>query len=231
MAAGGQGAPLAPGFHQAFFGHDKTSRVVVNIGGIANLSILSDDDRQPVTGFDTGPGNGLMGSWAQRHLGQPLDTDGQWAARGQVDRSLLTELLADRYFSAAPPKSTGREYFNLHWLDSHLQQRQTTAVDVQATLLALTCETIADAIERFAPQTRQVLICGGGVHNGALMQSLEHRFTVPVRSTADFGVDPDYLEATGFAWLARQTLNGLPGNLPAVTGAKGLRVLGGIYPA
>lgn len=229
MAAGGQGAPLLPVLHQALFGHDSETRVVLNLGGIANISALAPG--QPVIGFDTGPANCLMDAWAERHLGHAPDHDGEWARSGTVDEQLLARCLADPYFSRSAPKSTGREYFNLDWLDERLTDSRAP-VDVQATLLALTVKSIADIVRTCAPRAQSVIACGGGVHNGALMAALAAALPdTQVGSTADYGVDPDFVEATAFAWLARQRLLGLPGNLPSVTGASGPRVLGVVATA
>jgi anhydro-N-acetylmuramic acid kinase len=234
MAAGGQGAPLAPAFHAAFF-HDPTqTQVIVNIGGIANITVLPAAADVPVTGFDTGPGNTLLDAWAGLHLGKGLDQGGDWAASGEILHELLAILLQDGYFHKLPPKSTGREYFHLDWLQNHLNSwgKSASPQDIQTTLTALTAYSIADAIESCTEQPGRVLICGGGVHNQRLLYYLQQRLAPqPVLSTAVCGIDPDYLEAVGFAWLAQRTLAGLPGNLPTVTGARGLRILGGIYPA
>lgn len=231
MAAGGQGAPLAPAFHQAFCGSSTESRAVVNIGGIANISLLGTDGN--VQGFDTGPGNTLLDAWIYRHRGLTLDTDGTWGGNARVLPKLLQRLLADPYFQVLPPKSTGREYFHLAWLDGYLREfGEVRAEDVQATLQALTAQSIADGIRRHGKSTTRVLIAGGGLHNGVLLERLREALTpLPVESVSDHGIDPDYLEAMGFAWLAARTLSGQSGNVPAVTGAQGPRVLGGIYPA
>jgi anhydro-N-acetylmuramic acid kinase len=234
MAAGGQAAPLAPGFHAAFLRSADENRVVVNIGGIANVTLLPKDPSQPVTGFDTGPGNALLDSWAQRHRNMTMDAGGVWAAGGRVIPELFDRLSADTYFSLPAPKSTGREYFHLDWLDRALRQSPTPTDprDVQTTLAALTVRTITQAIRHYAPETQCALICGGGVHNPTLMTGLQRELDpLPVESTAAHGIDPDYMEAMGFAWLAQRALNGLPGNLPEVTGARGPRILGAIYPA
>jgi anhydro-N-acetylmuramic acid kinase len=234
MAAGGQGAPLAPAFHAAFFRLSNEARVIVNIGGMANITILPASTICPVKGFDTGPGNVLLDAWATRHLGVSWDHNGVWGGKGEVLADLLDCCLCDPYFALPPPKSTGREYFNLEWLEQKLMSWGKTAVpqDIQATLVRLTAYTIAADIRRYAPETKRILICGGGVHNQALMLALQNRLSgIFVQSTAGMQIDPDYLEAMGFAWLAKQTLAGLPGNLPEVTGARGLRILGGIYPA
>ena len=228
VAAGGQGAPLLPALHAALFAGEAT-RVVLNLGGIANITVLRPG--RDVLGFDTGPANCLLDAWALRHLGTVRDEGGAWARGGHVDRDLLASLSSDPYFAATPPKSTGREHFNLDWLDARLSAR-TTPQDVQATLLALTTESVAGAIRTAAPDAREVFACGGGVHNPVLMDALRER-VAPARleNTAALGLDPDYVEAAGFAWLARARLAGEPGNLPAVTGARGPRVLGAIYPA
>jgi anhydro-N-acetylmuramic acid kinase len=230
VAAGGQGAPLLPAVHAMLLARTDRTRVVLNLGGIANITVLGTDGS--VFGFDTGPANGLMDAWCLRHRGVPFDADGAFAASGQVDDTLLQDLLADPYFVLPPPKSTGREHFHLAWLEMHARVASLLPADVQATLLELSARSVIDAIARHAPDATEVLACGGGVHNGLLMQRLGERL-VPrqLRSTAELGIDPDYLEATAFAWLARQRLLGLPGNLPAVTGARGPRVLGAIYPA
>ncbi|RAO76468.1 anhydro-N-acetylmuramic acid kinase [Dyella jiangningensis] len=230
VAAGGQGAPLLPAVHAMLLARPGRTRVVLNLGGIANITVLDADGR--VFGFDTGPANGLMDAWCLRHRGLAYDAEGAFAASGQTDDALLSALLADTYFAMAPPKSTGREHFHLAWLDAHERVAVLAPADVQATLLELSARSIADAIERHAPDAGDVLACGGGVHNGVLMRRLgELMPTRDVTTTAEHGIDPDYLEATAFAWLARQRLLGLPGNLPAVTGARGPRVLGAVYPA
>ena len=232
MAAGGQGAPLAPAFHEAVLRAGGETRVVVNLGGIANITVLPADAAKPASGFDTGPASCLMDAWTRRHTGQPYDEDGAWAAGASPDPALLSRLLADPYFAAAPPKSTGTQYFSPRWLDAHLAAAPALEpVTVQATLLALTTASIAQAILDHAPGTQRVLVCGGGVHNRILLQDLAARLALPVVSTADEGVDPDWMEAMAFAWLAQRTLAGTPGNLPAVTGAAGPRILGAIHPA
>jgi anhydro-N-acetylmuramic acid kinase len=230
IAAGGQGAPLLPAVHAMLLAHPGHTRVVLNLGGIANITVLSANGH--VSGFDTGPANGLMDAWCLRHRGEAFDRDGAFAASGRVNETLLAQLLSDAYFALPPPKSTGREHFHLAWLDAQLSRFSSSPADVQATLLELTARSVANAIERYAGDAADVLICGGGVHNGALVERLRVLLQSRVlSSTAAHGVDPDYLEATAFAWLARQRLLGLPGNLPAVTGARGLRVLGAVYPA
>lgn len=230
VAAGGQGAPLLPAMHAMVLAKAGHSRVVLNLGGIANVTVLAADGR--VAGFDTGPANGLMDAWCQRHRGEAYDRGGAFAASGTVDPALLQHLLDDAYFAQRPPKSTGREHFHLAWLEMRLAGGTAGPADVQATLLELTARSVADAIARHAPDADVVLACGGGVHNAALMARLAALLApITVASTASHGVDPDYLEAMAFAWLARQRLRGLPGNLPAVTGARGPRVLGAVYPA
>ncbi len=228
IAAGGQGAPLTPAFHAAVFHSTGEDRAVLNLGGIANLSRLP--ARGDVTGFDCGPGNALMDRWAELHLGTPLDRDGAWAAGARADAELLERLLQDPYFASPPPKSTGRDLFNEAWLRARLPagiQAQT----VQATLLELTARTAADALRRYCAGARRLIVCGGGVHNLALLARLRRLLApMPVESSAQHGLDPLLVEAAAFAWLARQALRGKPASLPSVTGARGARVLGAVYP-
>ena len=229
IAASGQGAPLVPAFHAALFRHPEHRRVIVNIGGISNLTSLPPCGR--VLGFDCGPGNLLLDAWIARHLGQPYDKDGAWAANGQPIPELLRRLLAEPFFAAPPPKSTGRDLFNLPWLE-HFLSPDFAPVDVQATLLELTVKGIATAIQEHCSAASEIYLCGGGAHNGALVRGLKQ--SLPdniIAPTDDLGVNADWVEAFAFAWLARQALNGNPGNLPEVTGAKGARILGAIYPA
>ena len=229
MALGGQGAPLVPPFHEWLFRKPDVDRAVLNIGGIANLTLLP--THGDVSGFDTGPGNTLMDAWILRTLGKAFDESGTWAASGLVDPKLLDKLLKDPYFKATPPKSTGFEYFNLHWL-GNADIHTCNPADIQATLLELTASSIAMALHSFAPNTEEVLICGGGIHNAALRQRLDKSLTqVAVASTASAGLDPDWVEATAFACLAMRTLTGQTGNLPSVTGATRAAILGAIYPA
>lgn len=229
VAAGGHGAPLVPALHAALLHAPDESRAVLNLGGIGNLTLLP--ARGDVRGFDTGPANGLMDAWCLRHAGEPFDRDGRLAERGAPDPALLARLLADPWFALPPPKSTGRDQFHLDWVDRALAGDASPA-DVQATLLALSVRTIADALRATQPDTARVLACGGGVHNGVLMTALASALPgMVVESTADHGIDPDYLEAMAFAWLARQALLGRPGNLPGVSGARGPRILGAIHPA
>ncbi len=231
LAAGGQGAPLMSAFHAAVLTGSE-ARAVLNLGGIANLTMLPSDAGTMVRGFDTGPASCLLDAWAQQHTGMPIDHDGRFAASGRCDDALLRQLLREPYFALAAPKSTGREVFNLDWLRRCGDTEQLVPADVQATLLELTAVTIAQALQQEAPGTQTVIACGGGVHNPALMRALA-RTLAPARlcNSSTFAIDPDYVEAMGFAWLARETLAGRPGNLPAVTGARGPRILGGIYPA
>lgn len=232
IAAGGQGAPLVPAFHQAVFANPDENRVALNIGGIANITVLPKNPELPVSGFDTGPGNTLLDYWAQQHLGQPVDKNGDWGATGHCHPQLLQQLLAEPYFSQTPPKSTGKELFCPNWLNSHLKtlKEPPSPVDVQATLAHLTARSIAQAVQKYAADTQRVLVCGGGVHNRQLLGLLREMLDCAVESTGLYGLDPDWVEAMAFAWLARQTLSGLPGNLPAVTGARQAVVLGAIYP-
>ena len=228
IAAGGQGAPLAPAFHAAVLRSAREHRAVLNVGGIANLTRLPATGE--VAGFDCGPGNCLMDLWAGLHLGAPMDADGAWAAGARADPALLERLLDEPYFARRPPKSTGRDLFNEPWLRARLPASADARV-VQATLLELTARSIAAAVARDCGGTQRVIACGGGVHNRALMARLGALLApVPVESSAVHGIDPGLVEPLAFAWLARQTLLGEPASLPAVTGAKGARVLGAIYP-
>lgn len=225
IALGGQGAPLAPAFHEWLFRTPGKTRVVLNIGGISNITVLPGGD-EDCTGFDTGPGNTLLDAWHAQHNESAFDRDGAWGASGVVDHVLLERLLADPYFAATPPKSTGFEYFNLDWLAA-AGPDTVSPVDVQATLCQLTADTIAGDILGAAPDASEVLVCGGGVHNADLMQRLRRALAgLAVTSTATAGLDPDWVEAVAFAWLAMRTMNGRPGNLPAVTGARSEAVLG-----
>ena len=231
VAAGGHGAPLLPGLHAELLRCDGEDRAVLNLGGIANLTLLPGDASQPVRGFDTGPANALMDAWCMHHLGEGFDREGHFAGAGRVDGALLERLLDDDWFTQPPPKSTGRDHFHLGWVEARLSGAESPA-DVQATLVALTARTVANALRASQPGTRRVICCGGGVHNPVLMQALADALPeATVESTAMHGLDPDHIEAMGFAWLARRTLLGLPGNLPSVTGAAGPRVLGAVYPA
>ncbi|SFC63346.1 anhydro-N-acetylmuramic acid kinase [Massilia yuzhufengensis] len=231
IAAGGQGAPLVPAFHEAAFGKPGTARVVVNIGGIGNISMLHGDGR--VTGFDTGPGNVLMDLWIGRHLGKPYDEDGAWAAGGSVHQPLLQALLDEPYFRQPAPKSTGRDLFHDQWLNSKLADFGDVAPqDVMATLTRLTAVTIADAIRADNAAVDAIYVCGGGAYNATLLGEIGTALGgVKVESTAALGVAPNRVEALAFAWLGYRFVQREPGNLPAVTGARGPRILGALYPA
>ena len=229
IAAGGQGAPLVPAFHDRVLRHPTIHRVIVNIGGISNVTNLSPD--VPTSGFDCGPGNLLMDAWCDRHLGSTYDKNGAWAATGEVLPDLLSRMLTEPFFAAAPPKSSGRDLFNMNWLTTKLRGGER-AEDVQATLLELSCISITQSTEKYCGGAQEIYVCGGGAHN----QTLRHRLTqlLPgstVQTTDALGVDGDYLEAIAFAWLAQQAIEGNPSNLPLVTGAKHPCILGAIYPA
>jgi len=240
VAAGGQGAPLLPAFHAANFASVDQDRVILNLGGFANVTALPKIDAAngahtagQVIGFDTGPANVLLDDWAGRHLNTSFDQDGTWAASGRVDAALLATLLADPWFRLAPPKSTGRDYFHLQWLDRH-GVTKLRPQDVQATLAELSAASIADAVERWCfpkgSSNLAVYACGGGTHNRDLMARLAQRLGRATLATTDaLGLHPDWVEAAGFAWFARQALARQPANLPSVTGAKGPRILGAIY--
>ncbi|MCE4062409.1 anhydro-N-acetylmuramic acid kinase [Pandoraea sputorum] len=233
VAAGGQGAPLVPAYHQAMFSDVGETRVVCNLGGISNVTILPAAAQSlPVSGFDCGPGNALLDGWAARHLGKSYDDGGAWGATGRVDPALLAALLSEPYFRQTPPKSTGRDLFHAKWLDARLAAfPKVSPVDVQATLVALTAQCVADDVLRFAPDCRGFYACGGGTRNHALMQAIADRLPgVTVATTEALGVPPHQVEARAFAWLAERCVTRQPGNLPSVTGAKGLRILGAIYP-
>lgn len=229
VAAGGQGAPLVPAFHQQVFGRAGEAMAVLNIGGISNLSLL---DGQ-ILGFDCGPGNALMDYWCQLHTGQPFDAEGAWAASGTVLPALLAALLNEPYLAKAPPKSTGRDLFNPLWLAAKLQEfAGLAAVDVQATLTELTASAISTCVTSYGKNSKQLVVCGGGALNGYLVRRLQALLPgLQVQSSAAHGLPPLQVEAAAFAWLARQTVQGLPGNLASVTGARGERVLGAVYPA
>jgi anhydro-N-acetylmuramic acid kinase len=233
MAAGGQGAPLVPAFHRAIFASSSSNRVVANIGGIANITWLPTQGN--VIGFDTGPGNGLMDAWINEHQGYAYDANGDWAASGRVHPTLLQELLDDSFFKLAPPKSTGREAFNPEWLRQILKRTESDipTADVQASLLELTAQTIADSVSGLLHQTPgEVFVCGGGAYNSHLMEALQkHLPQCSVNTTLALGVPPEWVEAMAFAWLAQQTLNRHSGNLRSVTGANAEVILGGVYYA
>jgi anhydro-N-acetylmuramic acid kinase len=231
VAAGGQGAPLVPAFHKALFAQTGRNVAVLNLGGIANLSLLPSSG--PVTGFDCGPANVLLDHWHQRHRGQPFDRDGEWAAGGSVLPDLLGALLAEPYFSRLPPKSTGRDLFDAAWLERKLAPHANADPrDVQATLAELTATSIASDLLRYAPATEALWVCGGGAHNGDLCHRLRARLPrVHMRSTQECGLSPTQIEAAAFAWLARAFVAGAAGNIESVTGARGPRRLGAWYPA
>ena len=233
IAAGGEGAPLVPAFHQHIFHHTKKNRVILNLGGIANITILPADKNKKVTGFDTGPANTLLNHWIQQQQNQPYDKNGAWAATGTVDKDFLTCLMEDDYFRLPPPKSTGTEYFNPAWLSQKLKAFPFLAAeDVQATLTLFTVMSVQEAITQYAVETDEIIVCGGGVHNTHLMQLFEqHMPQYEIHSSADYDINPDYIEAMAFAWLAKQTLEHQSGNLPDVTGAERAVILGGIYYA
>jgi anhydro-N-acetylmuramic acid kinase len=227
VAAGGQGAPLLPVFHDQVFRSDSEDRVIANLGGIANVTILRRG--APVTGFDTGPANRLLDAWISLHQGKEFDAGGAWAGTGQCDDKLLQQLLDEPYLSLPPPKSTGRELFNMPWLQSRLGLFSRRPQDVQATLQQFTAATVAAAVRRHAPGAA-LYVCGGGAHNAGLLESLA-RLVTPSRvaTTAALGLDPDFVEAIAFAWFARRTLGGLTSSAGSVTGADGARILGGVY--
>lgn len=229
IKAGGQGAPLAPAFHQAVFQQNNINRGIVNIGGIANITLLPGNAEQAIVGFDCGPGNTLMDAWMLQHKQQHYDTDGALASSGKTNATLLARLLMDDYFQLAAPKSTGFEYFNIEWLnqymDNYLQQPITVA-DVQSTLCDLTATSIIRAINQTAANTQEIYICGGGVHNKALMHRLQLLTKCPVKTTQALAIHPDWVEAIAFAWLAYRHSHQLTGNLPAVTGANSAEILG-----
>ncbi|MHB8254906.1 MAG: anhydro-N-acetylmuramic acid kinase [Acidiferrobacter sp.] len=232
MAAGGQGAPLVPAFHQWLFQHETQTRAIVNIGGIANVTqIPSKNSGYPVQGFDTGPGNALLDAWIRNQTGAPQDTDGRFAAQGRVHQDLLALLRQDPYFAAAPPKSTGREYFTLNWLKGHVDRfpQPIPAVDIQATLTRLTATTIADALAPLYPD--EIFLCGGGTANPILTGMLAASQAQPIQTTSALGLDPQLVEPVAFAWLAHQAVLGLPGNAPSATGARHRAILGALYPA
>jgi anhydro-N-acetylmuramic acid kinase len=227
IAAGGQGAPLVPAFHDHVLRHPDIHRVIVNIGGISNVTNLPPG--KPTTGFDCGPGNLLMDAWCMQHLCKPYDDNGTWAASGSVLPALLKKLLEESYFALPPPKSSGRDLFNMAWLQKKLQGNEVAA-NVQATLLELTCQSIVQAIRQHCPGAKEIYLCGGGAHNQALYNRLAALLPGnSVNPTDTLGVDGDYLEAIAFAWLAQQALQGKPANLPQVTGAKHPCILGAIY--
>lgn len=232
MAAGGEGAPLVPAFHQAVLQKTETSRAILNVGGIANLTFLP-ADKATVSGFDCGPGNLLLDAWVNKKTGKAYDDKGEWASSGQVNQALLDIMLADPYFEKAPPKSTGRELFNMAWLEGRAGQviSNLAAEDVQATLCELTARGISDAMSAYYVDCQELIVCGGGVHNAHLLKRIQDLLpTCTITNSAEHGIDPDWMEAMAFAWLAQQTLSGNSGNIPTVTNARHSVILGGIYP-
>ena len=229
IAAGGQGAPLVPAFHNAVFRNPETHRVIINIGGIANLTDLAPG--KPVTGFDCGPGNMLLDAWTRQHRGFAYDAGGKWAASGKIISALLQAMLEESFFREPPPKSTGRDLFNMDWL-GHFLRPDYSPQDVQATLLALTAESIGRAIQTYCQDAREIYLCGGGARNETLVSAISQRLPgIEIRPTDALGVSSEWVEAFAFAWLAKQTMDREPGNLTEVTGARHPCVLGGIYPA
>lgn len=227
MAFGGQGAPLVPAFHQSVFFDENTPRVIVNLGGIANITVLNGTDE--VIGYDTGPANTLMDAWIKKHKNQDFDRNGNWAKTGVLIPELLEQMLADSYFAQEAPKSTGREYFNMDWFNQ-FEPEQYAPEDVQRTLLELTAHTLSDAIDNHLSQG-EIYLCGGGAHNEFLFERIDTlipQFTVA--TSYELGVDPDWVEAMAFAWLANQTINRKNGSLTSVTGAQQSTILGAIYP-
>ncbi|GAA0795441.1 anhydro-N-acetylmuramic acid kinase [Marinobacterium sediminicola] len=234
LAAGGQGAPLVPAFHQALFGKPGQDRVVVNLGGMANITLLPGHEDLPVLGYDTGPGNVLMDSWIRQQRGLDYDRDGNWASSGQVQPELLKRMLEHPYFQRKPPKSTGREQFDLPWLQQMLDtlDEAPSPENIQATLLELTAVSLAQAIDQHGLNHPRLFLCGGGSHNRALQNRLQHHLPdTEITSTEALGLAPDWVEAAAFAWFAMRTLNRQTSSLAAVTGAQGNRILGAIYPA
>lgn len=233
VAAGGQGAPLVPVFHQSVFGHSGETTAVLNIGGMANLTVIGPALGNDLMGFDCGPGNVLLDTWCQHHMGQSFDADGAWAAQGNANPALLATLLIEPYFALSAPKSTGRDLFNPDWLQARLAlHSDMMPADVQATLTELTASTCATCVDSYAINSKTLIVCGGGAFNGQLMQRLQallpnHR----VQSSAAHGLPPLQVEAAAFAWLARKTMHREPLNLQSITGAQGARVAGAIYPA
>lgn len=227
MAAGGQGAPLVPAFHHAVFSAQRITRCILNIGGIANLTLLS--PRVPVSGFDCGPGNGLLDLWTERHTGKLFDEDGAWSRGGSLDHDLLRRMTAHPYLRQTPPKSTGKEMFNQTWLDALLEDKERPAIDVARTLVEFTAWGISASIDMLEERPEELFVCGGGAFNGFMLERISQLTGLTVRSTSELGVHPQRVEAMAFAWMAKQTMNGLSSNLPSVTGAAGTRILGAIY--
>ncbi len=233
VAAGGQGAPLVPAFHQSVFGQIGETMATLNIGGISNLTVLGPQLADDMLGFDCGPGNALMDAWCQQHRSQAFDADGAWAAMGRVHGDLLQALLREPYFDLPAPKSTGRDLFNLPWLADKLEQfTELAPEDVQATLTELTASACAASVKRYGLKSKQLIVCGGGAFNGQLMARLQaHLPSLQVSASQAHGLPPLQVEAAAFAWLARKTVLREPLSLQKVTGARGARVLGAVYPA
>jgi len=234
IAAGGQGAPLVPAFHKSLFADKTKHRVLLNIGGIANITVLPSDDNlsEKTLGYDTGPGNGLIDAWVSKHPNVTSAKNGVWGRSGDIIPTVLRLLLEDRYFDLPPPKSTGKEVFNLSWLETRLGDliTQYKPEDIQATLTELTAKSIANEIKQNAPKSEELFVCGGGIHNSFLQERLKHHLPdIAIESSKALGVDPDWMEAIAFAWLAKRTIDGKSANLPSVTGANGYRVLGAVY--
>lgn len=236
IAAKGQGAPLAPAFHASVFQTEEENRIIINIGGISNITLLPKNINEPVIGFDTGPGNALMDAWIQKEKGALFDVHGDFALSGDVHLPLLDQCLNDPYFQTVNPKSTGREYFNLNWLSKKIALlepsspvRALSPKDIQATLLSLTVQSITRAILQSSIPDATIFVCGGGAHNRALISHLSQTLNRPIHNTESIGLSPDWIEAILFAWLAKQTLEGRPGNCPSVTGASRAMPLGGIF--
>lgn len=231
IAVGGQGAPLVPAFHQAIFRSSTESRAIINIGGISNITYLPHSQVEKVSGFDCGPGNTLMDYWVENHSGKMFDDNGQWACSGKVSQPLLQHLLTDPFFALSPPKSTGTDYFSPDWLEERLNELELNIAeeDIQATLTELTAQTISSAVKKLSTEPVNLYICGGGARNSYLVERLKLISGSPVQTTESLSVSPDWVEAMAFAWLARQTVKGSPGNLPEVTGASRPVILGGLY--
>ncbi|MDO9151224.1 MAG: anhydro-N-acetylmuramic acid kinase [Methylotenera sp.] len=230
IAANGQGAPLVPAFHQDVFAHNQRNRAIINIGGIANITYLSNTGE--VFGFDSGPGNMLLDAWTKQHLGLDYDTDGQWSSTGNIIEPLLSAMLSEPYFSALPPKSTGRDLFNDAWLNHCLTTQTYAPNDVARTLVALSAHSIANAVKQYCGQVDEIYLCGGGAKNKLLTSGLQSLIgSTHLETTEKLGMGVDWVEAIAFAWLAKKCLSQESANLPEVTGAKGLRILGAIYQA
>lgn len=234
IAAGGQGAPLVPAFHEAVFYSPIESRLILNIGGIANLTLLPSNKEDAIFGFDTGPGNTLLDTWIHRHQQKDYDSNGDWARTGKLIPELLDRMLQDEYLIKEMPKSTGKEYFNLEWLETYIASSNYEANDIQRTLVEFTCASITQAIESISAAHEEtplsVYLCGGGINNSFLIERLTHQNPkLNIKSTQDIGIHPQLVEASAFAWLAHRTLSALPGNLKSVTGAHTDKVLGGLY--